>query len=419
MRIAVFFLVWMSALPGLGQDLTSAQKRDVFEAIAQALHERFYDENLNGVDWIAVEEKYLPRFEAAADAAELRGLAREVLNLVDASHMLVSSREERSLSSNVLPFVFEHVDGRAFVSGVLEPTSGNLPAISFGDEILTVDGAAAFAMQPFTLRGNRSPVGNPYFGASGSTASVRLKHKGEERTVELARRRRWGGFKTQTLRSLPGGVALVTLLTIGQPDALRALLEEAFSHRAVLFDLRNNGGGVDQASQPLLSALLGPGRTVDVRIPRELEGPLPAVDYQANPPDYAEINDLLESGHRVRMLTYEVPARFDGPVAVLIGPNTQSQAEAIAAALKHNGRARLFGQRTAGAVNGSQLGIALPHDVGGISVPWYNSAFADGEVIYEGIGVPPDREVRNSAGDFEDGRDRVLETALAHLRRSP
>ncbi len=271
-------------------------------------------------------------------------------------------------------------------------------------------------MQPFTLRTNRSPIGNPYFGAAGSTAVVLVRRGARELTVQLERRRRWSGFKTQTLRSLPGDIAVLRLLTVGDPVNLRTLLAEAFTHRALVLDLRNNGGGVDQASQPLLSALLGPGRVVDIRIPREIGDPFPVVDYDADPPDYADINDLLKSGHRVRMLTYEPVMRYEDAVAVLIGPNAQSQAEAVAAALKHNGRARLYGRRTAGAVNGSQLGIALPHGVGGISVPWYNSGFGDSQTEYEGVGVPPDVEIRNNVSDFAIGRDRVLEAALADLR---
>lgn len=160
---------------------------------------------------------------------------------------------------------------------------------------------------------------------------------------------------------------------------------------------------------------LGPGREVDIRIPRESEVSLPVTDYNADPPDFGAITDLLKSGHRVRMLTHDSVLRFEGPVAVLIGPATQSQAEIIAAALKHNDRAKLFGRRTAGAVNGWQLGISLPHDLGVISVPWFNRAFGGGRVVYEGVGVPPDVEVRSRPQDFETGRDRVLQAALADL----
>ena len=97
-------------------------------------------------------------------------------------------------------------------------------------------------------------------------------------------------------------------------------------------------------------------------------------------------------------------------------PNTLSQAEIVTAALKHNDRVRLYGRRTSGTSNGWQYGIGLPHGVGVIAVPWHNSAFAGGRVVYEGIGIPPDIEIRNSVADFRAGYDRVLEAALADLR---
>ena len=297
------------------------------------------------------------------------------------------------------------------------PKSGDETPVRFGDEIVTVDGADPSVMRPFSLRTNRSPDGNPYFGQSGSIAQVRIRRGDRELTLRLKRGRRWSGFDVQRVDSHRSGVGVVRLLSIGgDPADMDTTLAEAFRHRAVVLDLRNNGGGIDQVSQPLLSTLMGPGREVEIRIPRESNGPLAVVDYAVDPPDDAAITELLNSGRRVRMLTSDSDRRFRGPVAVLIGPNTQSQAELVAAALKHNERARLYGRRTAGAINGWQLGISLPHGVGAISVPWFNCAFAGGRIYYDGVGVPPDIEIRNSAADFRVGYDRVLEAALAGLR---
>ena len=133
------------------QGLTPHQSRDVFNAVGEALNQHFYDEDLNGVDWTGVKERCLRRFEQAGSAQRLRDLLRKVLNLLDASHTGVSSPEERALTSNILPFVFEHVDGRrVFVSGVLRPKSGSAPPVLFGDEILEVDGAESSGLQPYS-----------------------------------------------------------------------------------------------------------------------------------------------------------------------------------------------------------------------------------------------------------------------------
>lgn len=415
-RAVLPILVVVAATLAPSQDLAPHESRSVLNAVREALREHFYDENLNGLDWEAVERRYLGQFEQARTAERLRDLIRDVLNLVDASHTLVSAPEERALTSNILPFVFERIEGHVFVSGVLMPKLGAETPVRFGDEIVAVDGADPSGMQPFSLRTNRSPAGNPYFGQSGSIAQVRIRRGDRELTLSLKRGRRWTGFDVQRVDSHRSGVGVVRLLSIGgNPADMDTTLAEAFKHRALVLDLRNNGGGIDQASQPLLSALMGPGREVEIRIPRESDGPLPVADYAADPPDDAAITELLNNGRRVRMLTSDSERRFRGPVAVLIGPNTQSQAELVAAALKHNGRARLYGRRTAGALNGWQLGIKLPHGVGGLSVPWFNCAFAGGRVYYEGVGVPPDIEIRNSVADFRAGYDRVLETTLAGL----
>ena len=67
------------------QDLVPNESQSVFNAVGEALHEHFYDENLNGLDWGAVERRYLGQFEQARTAERLRDLIREVLNLVNAS----------------------------------------------------------------------------------------------------------------------------------------------------------------------------------------------------------------------------------------------------------------------------------------------------------------------------------------------
>ena len=150
LRLALLLLVTAAATMSQDQDLTPHQSRDVFNAVGEALHQHFYDEDLNGVDWTAVKGRYLHRFEQEGSAQQLRDLLREVLNLLDASHTGVSSPEERALTSNILPFVFERIDGRVFVSGVLRPKSGSAPPVWFGDEILEVDGAEPSGLQAYS-----------------------------------------------------------------------------------------------------------------------------------------------------------------------------------------------------------------------------------------------------------------------------
>jgi hypothetical protein len=65
--------------------------------------------------------------------------------------------------------------------------------------------------------------------------------------------------------------------------------------------------------------------------------------------DLRQIEALLDEGRIVRLSVHPwTDLRFDGPVAVLISPRTLSMAEPLAALLRSTGRARLFGEATAG-----------------------------------------------------------------------
>ena len=74
---ALLLLAITTAVPAQGQDLTRPQKREVFSLISGALHEHFYDEKLNGVDWPSVEERYASKDDYLN---RVEGVARDLVS---------------------------------------------------------------------------------------------------------------------------------------------------------------------------------------------------------------------------------------------------------------------------------------------------------------------------------------------------
>jgi carboxyl-terminal processing protease len=77
---------------------------------------------------------------------------------------------------------------------------------------------------------------------------------------------------------------------------------------------------------------------------------------------------------------------------------------------KDNGRATLVGETTAGS-------SGQPHavDLGDGFRAWIGAkreSFPDGRT-FEGVGIAPDIEIRQTAADLRDGNDRVLSGVLA------
>jgi carboxyl-terminal processing protease len=108
------------------------------------------------------------------------------------------------------------------------------------------------------------------------------------------------------------------------------------------------------------------------------------------------------------------PDPYKGKVAVLIDGLSASTSEILAAGLRDQGLARLFGTRTAGAALPSAF-ERLPNG-DGFQYAFANYTSANGEVL-EGKGVAPDQEVRLARKALLAGKDPVLDAAIAWIQK--
>ena len=106
---------------------------------------------------------------------------------------------------------------------------------------------------------------------------------------------------------------------------------------------------------------------------------------------------------------------FSGPVAVLIGPWTQSQAEHILMGLVSTNRAQFVGRQTAG-VNGNVTGVMIPGALG-MLFTGMEVLFDDGSVFH-GRGILPNIEVYPTQSGLAAGEDPELMAAIAALRNT-
>ena len=107
---------------------------------------------------------------------------------------------------------------------------------------------------------------------------------------------------------------------------------------------------------------------------------------------------------------------FNGPLAVLVDGGSASTAEILAGGLQDLRRARLFGQRTAGAALPSQM-IRLPNGDGfQFATATYISQ--SGRLL-EGNGVTPDEIVPQTHAALAAGGDAPLDAALRWIMAQP
>lgn len=195
------------------------------------------------------------------------------------------------------------------------------------------------------------------------------------------------GFGVREARLLDGGVGYLDLARFsGHPDAgaaIDAAMGRLVGARALVLDLRANGGGGEAALRRLMGHLApAPLRLEDIQMRRCA-------------PDPADPEGCMQDGSRDVLERYAdavaAPAFPTQPVYVLTSGGSFSAAEAVAYDLQAAGRAIVVGEVTGGGANPS---IAM--DLG----PWFTVIMPIGEARHpqtgtnwESVGVTPDISV--------------------------
>ncbi|MBL8512879.1 MAG: hypothetical protein JNJ55_02730 [Betaproteobacteria bacterium] len=199
----------------------------------------------------------------------------------------------------------------------------------------------------------------------------------------------------------------------------------------LIIDLRNNGGGSDDAATALASHLLEGEFTYTKP---SLQRAIRFGDWQQHVQTWGDRKALFEppesdfrkppeSGFFERAEPARkylaAPDRFGGKVTVLTGPRNASGATMLIAKLKDAKRVTLVGEATGGSAEGPTAGrmffVKLPASgiVARIPVQWNRleiSTFAPG------LGVAPDVEVSPTLAEWLAGKDPALEVALGRPR---
>ncbi len=103
---------------------------------------------------------------------------------------------------------------------------------------------------------------------------------------------------------------------------------------------------------------------------------------------------------------------YKGKIVILVNEMTQSRAEFFAMAFKQAPKAIVMGSQTAGA-DGSFVGFSLPGGYG-TGITGVGTYYPDGKETQR-IGIIPDIEVKPTINGIKEGRDELLEKAVAYI----
>jgi carboxyl-terminal processing protease len=191
---------------------------------------------------------------------------------------------------------------------------------------------------------------------------------------------------TSTAGARAGLIAIQSFTARTPEEVKRAITELRRDGVAgLVLDLRDNGGGLLNASIEVASQFIADGV---VLLERRRE--------------QTEISFRASGGGLATSL----------PLVVLVNANSASASEIVAGALQDNGRARLVGAKTYG--KGSAQYIYDLSDGSSVHVTFAKWYTPKGRSI-DGVGLTPDVEVTRAEDEAKRGQDSQLAAALAIL----
>jgi C-terminal processing protease CtpA/Prc len=201
-------------------------------------------------------------------------------------------------------------------------------------------------------------------------------------------------------RVLPGNIgylALNTFQDVRVAEEFESRFVEIARSRALILDLRRNGGGSDGHGRRILNCLFNRPFATAARAERK------NLAYERAHGKVHEWNvwpqqDLRPSGSRY----------YAGPIFVLAGPRTGSAAENFLISLDIMKRATIFGEPTSGST-GQPLMVQLPGG-GTVGICTSKAWYPDGR-DFVGVGIQPQVRISPTIEDVRTGRDRALVAA--------
>ena len=367
----------------------------------------FWTEDMSGVDWEQVYQRYLPLLNRIATRGEFSDLMWEMQGELGTSHAYEMGGDYRNSPNYAQGFLgadytydaenngyrITHIPhGDAWEASKDSPLNAPGVNVTEGDILLAIGGqSVSETVSPGELLvslANQEVQATFQNASDGEKRGVTLKVLGSERELRyrewVSNNRRYVHEKTD---GKVGYVHIPDMSRRGYAEFHRGYLAEV-SYPGLLIDVRYNGGG--HVSQLLLEKLSR--RRIGYDVPR-----------WGTPHPYPDASVL-------------------GPMIAVTNENAGSDGDIFSHCFKLMELGLLVGKRTWGGV----IGIS-PHqsfvDGGGTTQPEYSFWFVDVGWRVENYGTDPDIEVDYRPQDYiaegDPQLDRAIEELLRQMEENP
>lgn len=394
-------LCFLSPIISTSQESPSA----LFDEAWETVEKNFYDPKFNGVNWSAMKEKYEPQADKAQSKEEVAVVINQMLSELKTSHTYFYTQAEPAyyqilgifegytdLQKALKPYLpngelayigigafTKEIEGKTFVSAILDDSPAEGAGLKVGDEILAADNAKYQAIGSFENKANQKvELLIQRTSDRNSQKNITVKPKKYQPTQMFLEAQK---ASVEIIEKNNKKIGYIHIWSrVGGDRDLQHFEEELVYGRlkdadGLIVDLRNGWGGV---SMDYLNLLTGKSPRV-LNITR---------DGKKNPIDYS----------------------WKKPVVALINEGSRSAKEMLAFGFQKYHIGEVIGSKTAGYViagrpylmkDGSLLYLAVV------------DVLVDGERL-EGKGVTPDIIVPSPL-PYSQGADPQKERAIAVL----
>ncbi len=392
-----------------------------FDLAWERVNETAWSPEFDAAGWAEQRDKHRPKITAESTREEVRGYINSMLAWLGQSHFgvipaeLYEQWDTPTDADGHAGFFVRMVDGQATVTEVLSGMGADVRGVEKGWRLVKLRDKPVSELIEFLRSATAKPdehellfqaaymVDAQLKGPVGDELSVTLEDgDGGEHHLSIPLQRMPGEaveianlprtVVRQELKEVAPGIAYFSFSNFFAPAQIfrewGKAVDRASAGRGLILDLRGNGGGIAGMTMGIANRLA------------------------SEKDQYLGTLSTKETALKFVMIPSARP--FTGPVAVLVDECSASASEFLAGGLQAVGRARVFGNTTAGAAlpsiveplpNGDRLQYAFAS----------YTDFRDRKI--EGEGVVPDEKVPLTRTDLLAGTDRALQQAIQWIDR--
>jgi C-terminal processing protease CtpA/Prc len=412
LAIAALAVIFSAFLPSVqAQEKVQDKDRDraltMLRRIKDQLKKNYYDPKYHGMDIEARFKTAEDKIKADTSVGQIFGTIAQVLIELEDSHT-VFLPPSRAYTTDY-GWTMQIIGDRCFVTTVDKGSDAEAKGVKPGDEVVEAGGYQldrtnlwkflylynALRPQQHIHTTLRSPNGEQ------RELDLLAKRKDGKRVTDLTNYNEWMDMVRRSQRDDEIGrdryasfADELLIWKMNEFDLTETQVDNAMEkvrkHKALILDLRGNGGGWVTTIQRLLANLVDH----DVKIADEVSR--------------KETKPLLAKSRNEKA--------FKGKLMILVDSRSASASEVLARTIQLEKRGTVIGDRTAGAVMESrrftdQVGLDVVVFYGA-SITMSDLIMSDGKSL-EKVGVTPDEVRLPSAEDFASGRDSVLSYAAS------